>query len=69
MGAGLVKHRSVLDKVPYSPMPEADYVLFDNYAELGNESLGISRQMWKDMGRPSELTITVEPGDKLNEGK
>lgn len=69
MGAGLVKHRTVLDKAPYSPTPEADYVIFDNYAWLGNENLGISRQTWEDMGRPKELTITVEPGDKLNEGK
>ena len=26
----------------------------------------ISRELWDDMGCPSEVTVTVEPGDKLN---
>lgn len=24
-------------------------------------------QHWRDMGEPSQITVTIEPGDKLNE--
>lgn len=29
--------------------------------------LYLDREVWRDMGRPGQVTVTVEPGDKLNE--
>ncbi len=26
----------------------------------------LSHQAWEDMGEPNKITVTVEPGDKLN---
>lgn len=26
----------------------------------------IPEETWQDMGRPSELTVTIRPGDRLN---
>jgi hypothetical protein len=28
--------------------------------------LRLSRATWDDMGRPDRVTVTVEPGDRLN---
>lgn len=33
-----------------------------------NDTVYISRADWDDMGRPETITVTVEPGDLLNEG-
>ena len=27
----------------------------------------MSREAWQDMGQPREITVTIEPGDTLNE--
>lgn len=29
----------------------------------------LPRDVWDDMGRPTEITVTVEPGDLLNKGR
>lgn len=29
--------------------------------------LNISREVWEDMGKPQTLTVTIQPGDLLNE--
>ena len=29
--------------------------------------LDVPLQMWEDFGRPTKITIAIEPGDKLNE--
>lgn len=33
------------------------------------ESIKISPEIFTDLGEPEVITITVEPGDKLNEGE
>lgn len=30
-------------------------------------TLTLTRAMWDELGSPVELTVTLEPGDKLNE--
>lgn len=30
--------------------------------------LTLDGNVWNDMGRPETITVTIEPGDKLNEG-
>lgn len=29
--------------------------------------LALTREVWEDLGKPSQITMTIEPGDKLNE--
>lgn len=46
-------------------------VTFDNYDEdnLTNPhylDIIITRRLWEDLGSPESITITIEPGDKLN---
>lgn len=30
------------------------------------QSVEISHEAWKEMGEPKQVTVTVEPGDRLN---
>jgi hypothetical protein len=32
----------------------------------GKTSFQMSADDWRDMGEPKELTLTIEPGDRLN---
>ena len=29
--------------------------------------LQLDKRVWEEMGRPEKITVTIEPGDKLNE--
>lgn len=53
------------------PLEELDeeVVVFGMGGE-GDESttaLAVHRSRWEEMGRPSEVTVTVRPGDHLND--
>lgn len=63
----LLKHKTVLGlattngpRVRFSREPEEDGDIPD--------TVYISWADWEDMGRPEVVTVTVEPGDLLNEG-
>ena len=36
--------------------------------ETSRTRVTIITEDWKEMGRPKQISITIEPGDKLNEG-
>lgn len=38
----------------------------DGESETPREELHMPFGKWEEMGRPTEITVTVEPGDKLN---
>lgn len=41
------------------------------YCALGDETrshaVAVDPDVWEDMGRPDAITVTIEPGDLLNE--
>lgn len=63
-----VKARSVLErnkdiKTPdgsqvFSPRVEAD--------ELPRFSMVMAAHVWQELGKPNRITVTAEPGDRLN---
>jgi hypothetical protein len=62
----LEKTRKILDRVT---LKSGITVLCFEQRSEENESLSavyISRTDWVDMGRPETITMTIEPGDKLN---
>lgn len=67
----MTHHRSVLKRCD-DESGEND-ICFDNDedAEPGDEgymeSYYMDSDIWKQMGKPDEITITVQPGDVLNE--
>lgn len=30
-------------------------------------AMQVDKRVWEDMGKPEVITVTIEPGDKLNE--
>lgn len=65
MGAPLTKLRSVCSWDGGT----AGYVKFSVEAEPGEfnqRAVYISTEDWADMGGPTVVTLTVEPGDQLN---
>lgn len=66
----LAKTRSVFLRVSISGLE--DFQLFERAVDEEPDDyhvfeLKIPTVMWKDMGEPETITVTVEPGDKLNE--
>lgn len=68
MGAPLVKTRTILKFVEFYRgeipvfQPEDD--------EIGHgrmTRIEVDRDVWNDMGQPETITVTIEPGDLLNE--
>ena len=37
----------------------------DDYTDIPSE-VRISEDLWREMGAPATVTVTVQPGDKLN---
>lgn len=59
----LEKSRSVL----YKRYLASKFVVFsDNGNDEGDKEVIFSKMDWEDMGSPFEVTVTIEPGDKLN---
>lgn len=58
----LTKHQAVLDMV-YATNESVCMRAqpFDDYPMVT-----FTRQAWEDMGEPQTVTVTVEPGDRLN---
>jgi len=49
-------------------------VSFDSYHESPEdrshsvEFLRLYRELWEELGHPQEITVTIQPGDRLNDG-
>jgi hypothetical protein len=70
----LTKHMTLMYLQDDSPLSDADAVpwrRFANEPEEGEvgvcENVIIARDCWADMGSPDVVTVSVEPGDLLNE--
>lgn len=63
----LIKSRVVMALV-FPVLPEDETAQFSSWREEGdtNHLLMVQRETWDDMGKPSLITVTIEPGDKLN---
>lgn len=49
--------------------PSADFTITDGVRFLdgeGNVGVLLRNATWRDMGEPNEITVTIEPGDRLN---
>jgi len=64
----MVKSQTVLEKKKVGSVR----VVFEQTTEAREEmrlhAIGVDRAVWDEMGEPDVITITIEPGDKLNEG-
>lgn len=64
----MTKHVTVMVR---TPTPDGSIVFEPESSEddpaLWQESLLIEASMWDDLGQPSTITVTVEPGDRLND--
>lgn len=65
ISVNLTKTRSILTRRGDDDL----YARFLSDTEDGDPRhvLYVERDLWHEMGQPSTLTITVEPGDLLNE--
>lgn len=46
-----------------------EVVLFGNggKGDISTTGLAFHRSQWDEMGKPSEITVTIRPGDHLND--
>lgn len=68
--AVLSKSRSVLEREPNWRDCGDETVWFESVNEdtdLVDRSITFSIKDWVDMGSPETITITIEPGDRLND--
>jgi len=68
----MTKHSTVMSvQETQSSFLGGDTVLFHNVEDederVEREAFKLTRQNWEDMGCPTHITLTVEPGDTLNE--
>jgi hypothetical protein len=62
MGAPLIRTRAVLTLEPDAGQP-----LFSDQDDDGRwTTIVLDDFVWRDMGEPETITVTVEPGDLLN---
>lgn len=70
MSAILLRKRVVLDFEGVNSYEEIHTAYFGTPVvdddEVPEMSLFISEDDWREMGKPEQLTVTVEPGDKLD---
>lgn len=69
MGAPLVKLRSVCKTEPFGRYEVGRLIGFTcaEEDELPRRVVYITREDWEDIGSPDTITLTVEPGDLLND--
>jgi len=61
----LTKNEQVLNHV--GACPDGSQFFVDPEGEDSDcAELALTLQMWEDFGRPTKITIAIEPGDKLN---
>lgn len=44
-----------------------DFVLFAELDDITRPIVSVPVDVWEDMGMPGEITVTIEPGDRLNQ--
>lgn len=70
--AELSKTRYVCEISPIIDHATASFILFE-YRDEGtgftSHTLVLPRRVWSDLGCPMQITVTVEPDNKLNEEK
>lgn len=62
------RHRSVLFQTSYN-LPWVDFTSpseVEDEDTIDTDIVSIPAALWQDMGSPSTVTITIEPGDRLN---
>lgn len=65
MGASLLKTRTVLTLKEDTPTR----TWFESHVDEEGERfhmVGLDPKIWADLDKPTTITVTVEPGDKLN---
>lgn len=63
----LVKTQRILDLEPVeSPDEPVTFVQWSDDADTLTTVVTVSASTWQELGRPSKLTVTLEPGDLLN---
>jgi hypothetical protein len=69
MASTLIRMASVMDRETFHVIHGDDVAFTTRCDDSGHvqRTLAFSRRDWEDMGRPDRLTVTVEPGDRLNE--
>lgn len=68
MSGRLTKTRKVLT---FFTETEAELLFSAEVADdevYGRTLYPLSKQDWEDMGRPETITVSIEPGDRLNDG-
>lgn len=78
MNTFMTKHRVVMSISKVTRRFPKDTIPFDTRSteadDVAESDLTVDKQFfmsrfdWEEMGKPETITITVEPGDKLNEG-
>lgn len=66
--AALTKTTSVLHRIP-GPVV-GTFELFQSIVDEPGDRVtttGIDHDVWVELGEPEQITVTVEPGDRLNE--
>lgn len=43
------------------------YLRLDDDTQAVRQSIGITPEKFEDLGRPDTITVTVDPGDRLND--
>lgn len=60
----LAKSKQVLDHTGADP--DGSQFFADSEVESNCAVLALTLEMWEDFGRPDQVTIVIEPGDRLN---
>lgn len=58
----------VVEKTPGMRPGRVLFRQIDEDSLIDTTSVSITTGDWLDMGRPDTLTVTIEPGDRLNAG-
>lgn len=62
----LVKSRRVLELDQTTPDGVYFHILDEDDPSVSRTVLRFDLGSWEDMGRPTKITIAIEPGDQLN---
>jgi hypothetical protein len=63
----LTKSKQLLDHCGADPDGSQFFSDPEEESDCAELMLTLTLQMWEDFGRPEQVTILIEPGDKLNE--
>lgn len=63
----LIKHSIVAKRHDYQQSQRHMYFQYGPDGEEGREGVYITRKNWDEMGRPEEITVTIEAGYKIED--